>query len=63
MGLGPTLWALCAVSLLGLVSAALNARRGIGRWSLVPWDWLLVAALFGAVMLGAHAARLWSAGG
>ncbi|MFN7176499.1 MAG: hypothetical protein ACK4MX_06370 [Thermaurantiacus sp.] len=40
----------------------MNARRGIGRWSLVPWDWLLVATLFGAVMLGAYAARLWSEG-
>jgi hypothetical protein len=62
MGLGPTLWALGAVSLLGLVSAVMNARRGIGRWSLVPWDWLLVAAMFGGVMLGAHAARIWSGG-
>jgi hypothetical protein len=47
------LLAFAAVTALGLLAAFLNARRGIGRWSLVPWDWLMVAALFGALILGA----------
>jgi hypothetical protein len=63
MSLVPTLWALGAVSLLGLVSALLNARRGIGAWSLLPWDWLMVLCLFAGLILGARAVSLWSATG
>lgn len=58
MTLASTLSALAAVLLLGLAAARANARRGIGRWSLVPWDWILVAAVFAALLLAARAASL-----
>ncbi len=58
MGLHATLAAFGLLCAIGLASAWVNARRGIGRWSLIPWDWLMVAALFGALMLGARMAAL-----
>lgn len=40
----------------------MNARRGIGRWSLVPWDYTLIlsAILFGVALY--HLAILWRDG-
>lgn len=40
----------------------LNARRGIGRWSLVPWDYAMILS---AMLLGValyHLAILWRDG-
>lgn len=45
-----------------LLSGWSSRRRGIDRWSLVPWDYLLV--LFAALLLAAlaHLAVLWRDG-
>lgn len=45
-----------------LLSARMNARRGIGRWSHVPWDYLMLLAAILLVITLAHAAILWRDG-
>jgi hypothetical protein len=58
-----TNWIVAAASLaLLLVSAFMQARRGIGRWSFVPWDYAMI--LFAIVLMAslAHAALLWRDG-
>lgn len=52
-----------AIALLLLIIAAFaNRRRGIGRWSLVPWDYLLIAAAAVLLACAAHLAILWRDG-
>ncbi len=46
-----------------VTSGALNARRGIGRWSLVPWDYVMMLSALALIALAAHAAVLWRDGG
>ncbi len=49
--------------LLGLILSGWSSRRrGIDRWSLVPWDYLMV--LFAALLLAAlaHLATRWRDG-
>jgi hypothetical protein len=50
-----------ALALL-LLAARMQARRGIGRWSHVPWDYAMILAAL--LLLGAlgHAAVLWRDG-
>lgn len=62
MSANTTLFA-AAVCLFGLLLAGWSSRRrGIDRWSLLPWDYLMV--LFGAMLLAAlaHLAALWRDG-
>jgi hypothetical protein len=52
--------ALAGIALLLLMSSGfINARRGIGRWSLVPWDYVMMLAALLLIALAAHAAELW----
>ena len=62
MGASATMFA-AAFCLSGLLLSGWSSRRrGIDRWSLVPWDHLMV--LFGALLLAAlsHLAGLWRSG-
>ncbi|MFA7440255.1 MAG: hypothetical protein WCZ66_04710 [Sphingomonadaceae bacterium] len=52
--------------ILGGVSLALlllggiaNARRGIGRWSLIPWDYIMLLAAVSLVASLALLADAW----
>lgn len=62
MGWNATLLS-AGLALATLIGAGwMNARRGIGRWSLVPWDY---AMLLSAILLGValtHIAILWRDG-
>lgn len=59
MGFTLTFAGLGASLLLLLVAARMQARRGIGRASLVPWDYLMILAVIGLLAAGAHLAELW----
>ena len=48
---------LAAVILVG--SGFANARRGIGRWSLIPWDYAMILSAIILIALAAHLAILW----
>ncbi|MGQ5702406.1 hypothetical protein ACUJ46_10190 [Sandaracinobacteroides sp. A072] len=62
MSFEATMAACLAMALVLILSAFMNARRGIGRWSLVPWDYaMLLSALLLIVSL-AHLAGLWRQG-
>lgn len=37
----------------------MNARRGISRWSHIPWDYLMMLAAILLMAALAHAAILW----
>lgn len=51
---------LAGVAVLLLIGSGFaNARRGIGRWSLVPWDYVMILAAVGLLALAAHVAVLW----
>uniref|UniRef100_A0A7C4PEG6 Uncharacterized protein n=1 Tax=Anaerolinea thermolimosa TaxID=229919 RepID=A0A7C4PEG6_9CHLR len=50
-----------ALALL-ILSGAMQARRGIGRLSLLPWDYLMIAAAVMLLAVLAHAAVLWRDG-
>lgn len=52
---------LAALLLVG--SGFANARRGIGRWSLIPWDYAMILAAIILIALAAHLAILWRDGG
>ena len=41
------------------VSGYAQARRGIGRWSLVPWDYVMICAAVILLAAAAHLAILW----
>jgi hypothetical protein len=59
MGWTPTfVGAALSLSLLLLAGLA-NARRGIGRWSLVPWDYLMILSAIGLIAALAQLASLW----
>ena len=46
-------------SLLLVGSGFANARRGIGRWSLIPWDYAMILSAICLVALAARLAILW----
>lgn len=48
---------LAALLLVG--SGFANARRGISRWSLVPWDYAMILAAIALIGLLVHLAVLW----
>ncbi|WP_199554786.1 hypothetical protein [Sandaracinobacteroides hominis] len=50
-----------ALALL-ILSARMNARRGIGRWSHIPWDYLLLLSAILLLAAVAHGAILWRDG-
>lgn len=50
-----------AASVLGLAAWS-NRRRGIDRWSLVPWDWLMILATIALIIALAHLAIDWRDG-
>jgi len=51
---------LAGMALLLLVGSGLaNARRGIDRWALLPWDYVMMLAAIALIALIAHAATLW----
>ncbi len=45
-----------------LLAGRQQARRGIGRLSLVPWDYAMILAAIGLVVALAHLAVLWRDG-
>lgn len=45
-----------------LLAGYLNARRGIGRASLVPWDYVMILAAVLLLATIVHAAILWRDG-
>lgn len=52
-----------AAALLVLVGAGfLQARRGIGRLSILPWDYVMISAALVLIGLLAHLAILWRDG-
>lgn len=52
-----------AVALLLLAaSALLHARRGIGRLSLLPWDYLLILSAILLLAAAMHGVQLWRQG-
>jgi len=51
---------LAALLLLG--SGFANAKRGIGRWSLIPWDYAMILAAIALIALVARLATLWRNG-
>ncbi len=53
--------AVAALAVL-LLSARMQARRGIGRWSLVPWDYAMILAAVVLLASLAHCALLWRDG-
>jgi DMSO reductase anchor subunit len=59
MGFTLTFAGLGASLLLLLVAARMQARRGIGRASLVPWDYLMILAVIGLLAAAVHLAELW----
>ena len=50
-----------ALLLLGL-SALLHAKRGIGRLSLLPWDYLLILSAILLLAVATHGVSLWKQG-
>jgi hypothetical protein len=42
-----------------LLAGWMNARRGIGRLSLVPWDYAMILSAIGLVLALVHLAGLW----
>ncbi len=62
MGLAATLWGATAALALAIFAGWMNARRGIGRLSHVPWDYLMMLGAILLVVALAHAAILWRDG-
>lgn len=60
MGWTASWWALGIASLVGLLSARLNARRGTSGLGLVPWDYLMLTAVVAWFAAAAHILHLWS---
>lgn len=46
-----------------ILSGFAQARRGIGRWSLLPWDYVMLLSAIGLVVALARLALLWRDGG
>lgn len=52
--------AAAAVAFMALLGAGyMQARRGIGRLSILPWDYLMILAALALLGLLAHLAILW----
>ena len=62
MGWTATLTGAGAALALLLVSGVLNARRGIGRLSLVPWDYLMILSAILLIAALVRMAILWRDG-
>ncbi len=62
MGWTATLAGGIAALLLLALSALLHARRGIGRLSLAPWDYLLILSAILLLMAIVHGIGLWRQG-
>lgn len=52
-------WMAAGAAALLLIAARMNARRGLGRWSLLPWDYAMILAAVLLLAALAHAALLW----
>lgn len=46
-------------ALLIVGSGLAHARRGIGGWSLIPWDYVMLLSAVCGVALLAHLADIW----
>lgn len=62
MGWIITLAAGAIALLLLLLSGFLHARRGIGRLSLLPWDYVMILSAIVLIASVAHAVTLWKNG-
>lgn len=62
MGWSTTLVGAGAALVLLLVSGVLQARRGIGRLSLVPWDYVMILSAILLIAALARMAILWRDG-
>lgn len=49
-----------AMALVAMIASGYaQARRGIGRWSLVPWDYVMIFAAVILLATAAHVLILW----
>jgi hypothetical protein len=62
MGWHATLAGAAAAFALLLLAARMQARRGIGRASLVPWDYMMILSAIALIAALAHMAILWRDG-
>ncbi len=62
MGWSTTLAGAGSALALLLLAGFLQARRGIGRLSLVPWDYLMILAAILLIMALVRMAVLWRDG-
>lgn len=59
MSLAATLAAIAVLALLLVASAILQSRRGLGGWSLLPWDYVMILSAILLLISLAHGATLW----
>lgn len=45
-----------------ILAGRLHARRGIGRLSFLPWDYVMILSAILLVVIAAHGAILWRDG-
>lgn len=62
MGWTVTFMAAAAALLLLLVAGRMHARRGLGRLSLLPWDYLMILSAVLLLMAVLHGVKLWREG-
>ena len=62
MGWTFTLSAGAGLILLLLVAGRMHAQRGIGRFSFVPWDYVMILVAVLLLALVSHGAILWRDG-
>lgn len=57
-----TLWMAGAAGAITLLSAVMHRRRGLGPWSLPPWDFILLTAAICLLVAAVHLLTLWREG-
>ena len=57
-----TLAAAAGAALILIASTIGSRRRGLGRWSLLPYDYLMLLSAATLLVALAHLARLWRDG-
>jgi hypothetical protein len=62
MGWTATVWTAGSALGLLLIAGFLQARRGIGRLSFVPWDYLMILSAVILLATLVHMAILWRDG-
>ncbi len=62
MGWTITWWTFGLSAAISLLAGLMQWRRGLGRWSLPPWDFILLAAAICLLFSGGHLLELWRDG-